>query len=229
MMTLSKPENEQLIGPDIRVVVVEDRDILRRNIERWLKRTPGFKCLGTFSNAAEALRGIPKCQPDVVLMDIQLPGISGVECTAQLKKQMPGLHIIMLTVFEDTETIFKALRSGASGYLLKRSPLPAIMEAIREIKRGGAPMTSEIARKVVAAFQEPPATTDGSQNLTAREREIVDLVAQCFTNKEIASKLDISPWTVKIHLGHIFEKLHVRSRSEAVNVVYQRGVHGGPV
>ena len=225
-MTLSQLETKQSHEPNIRVVVVEDREILRRNIERWLNRTQGFKCVGTFSNANDALQVVPECEPDVVLMDIQLPGISGIECTAQLKRRMPNLHIMMLTVFEDTDTIFKALRAGASGYLLKRSPLPAIMDAIREIKRGGAPMTSEIARKVVAAFQEPSATTDASQNLTVREREILDLAAQYFTNKEIGSKLDISPWTVKIHMANIFEKLHVRSRRDAVNLY--RGHGPGP-
>ena len=212
----------------IKVAVVEDSDTLRRNLERWLNRTAGFKCVGTCVNGTDALKQVPEWRPDVVLMDIQMPQISGVECTAQLKRLLPKLQIMMLTVYEDTETIFKALRAGASGYLLKRSALPAIGEAIQELQRGGAPMTSEIARKVVEAFQETiTATVKGpEETLTTREQEILGLLAEGFSNKEIAVRLDISPWTVKIHLGHIFEKLHVRCRVEAVRAFMKKS--GGP-
>jgi DNA-binding NarL/FixJ family response regulator len=159
-------------------------------------------------------------------MDIQMPGISGVECTAQLKRQLPTLQIMMLTVYEDTETIFKALRAGASGYLLKRSSQQEILGAIREIRQGGAPMTSAIARKIVAAFQEPLPQADESTVLTDREKDILDWLSKGFSNKEIAAKLDISPFTVKVHLAHIFEKLHVRSRTEAVMAYIQQQGEG---
>jgi DNA-binding NarL/FixJ family response regulator len=149
-------------------------------------------------------------------MDISMPGISGVECTAQLRKTMPGLQIIALTVYQDTETIFEALRAGASGYLLKRSSMTDILNAIRDIRQGGAPMTSTIARRIVEAFQKPPRADGVDSELTEREREILDSLSKGFSNKEIAGKLEISPLTVKAHLAHIFEKLHVRSRTEAV-------------
>jgi len=208
--------------PPISVAVVDDSATLRRNVARWLDRTPGFKCVGSYGDGSEALAGIPELPPDIVLMDIQMPGISGVDCTAQLKRQFPAIHIIMLTVYEDTETIFKALRAGASGYLLKRSSQTEILNAILEIRQGGAPMTSAIARKVVLAFQEPVDKADDSNTLTEREKDILDWLAKGYSNKEIGAHLDISPFTVKVHLAHIFEKLHVRSRTEAVMAYLQR-------
>jgi DNA-binding NarL/FixJ family response regulator len=207
----------------IRVGVVEDNATLRRNLERWLVRTPGFKFAGSCGSGEEALEQVSQWKSDVVLMDIQMPGISGVECTAQLKRQLPTLQIMMLTVYEDTETIFKALRAGASGYLLKRSSQQEILGAIREIRQGGAPMTSAIARKIVTAFQEPLPQADESTLLTGREKDILDWLTKGFSNKEIAARLDISPFTVKVHLAHIFEKLHVRSRTEAVMAYLQQG------
>jgi len=212
----------------IKVAVVEDSDTLRRNLERWLNRTAGFKCVGTCANGAAALKQVPDWEADVVLMDIQMPGMSGVECARQLKRLLPKLQIMMLTVYEDTETIFNALRAGASGYLLKRSALPAVGDAIQELRRGGAPMTSEIARKVVEAFQEQTAAAvkSAEETLTIREQEILGLLTEGLSNKEIAARLDISPWTVKIHLGHIFEKLHVRCRVEAVRSYMKQS--GGP-
>jgi DNA-binding NarL/FixJ family response regulator len=198
----------------IRVLIVDDSATLARNIERWLHRTEGFKCVGVCPDGATALNLAPQKKPDVVLMDIQMPGMTGVECTAALKKKIPAVQIIVLTVYEDTETIFKALRAGASGYLLKRSSPTEIINAIRDIRRGGAPMTSAIARKIVLAFQEP--VSSGEADLTEREREILNYLAKGFSNKEIGAELNISPFTVKAHLAHIFEKLHVRSRTEAV-------------
>lgn len=201
----------------IAVAVVEDSPTVRRNLNRWLDRTPGFKCVATCSNGAEALRVIPQCKPQVVLMDIEMPRMSGVECTAQLKRLLPSAQIVILTVYEDTDTIFKALRAGACGYLLKRCSPQEILNAIRDILTGGAPMTSAIARKLVAAFQEPvPQETTAPPPLSAREREILNLLAAGLSNKEIGAKLDLSPFTVKNHLARVFEKLHVRCRTEAV-------------
>jgi DNA-binding NarL/FixJ family response regulator len=149
-------------------------------------------------------------------MDIEMPRMSGVECTAQLKRLLPSAQIVILTVYEDTETIFKALRAGACGYLLKRCSPQEILNAIRDILQGGAPMTSAIARKLVAAFQEPVPQETAAPPLSAREREILDLLAAGLSNKEIGAKLNLSPFTVKNHLARVFEKLHVRCRTEAV-------------
>lgn len=200
----------------VTVAVVEDSPTVRRNLNRWLDRTPGFKCVCTCANGVEALRVIPDRRPRVVLMDIQMPEMSGVECIVRLKEVLPTVQIIVLTVYEDTETIFKALRAGACGYLLKRSSLLEILSAIRDILQGGAPMTSAIARKLVSTFQEPVHPADPGTALSGREREILDLLAQGDSNKEIGAKLNLSPFTVKNHLARVFEKLHVRCRTQAV-------------
>ncbi len=214
-VTAARPDAARAAGP-ITVAVVEDSPTVRRNLSRWLDRTPGFQCLCTCANGAEALRVLPGCRPQVVLMDIQMPEMSGVECTARLKSLLPEVQIMVLTVYEDTETIFKALRAGACGYLLKRSSHQEILTAIREILQGGAPMTSAIARKLVTAFQEPVQPPDPATLLSPREREILDLLAQGLANKEIGARLNLSPFTVKNHLARVFEKLHVRCRTEAV-------------
>ncbi len=198
------------------VAVVEDSPTVRRNLKRWLDRTPGFKCVCTCANGVEALRVIPNHRPQVVLMDIQMPQMSGVECTARLKQLLPDAQIMVLTVYEDTETIFKALRAGACGYLLKRSSHQEILNAIRDILQGGAPMTSAIARKLVTAFHEPVSSTASATTLSEREREILESLAQGLSNKEIGARLNLSPFTVKNHLARVFEKLHVRCRTEAV-------------
>ncbi|HEX3720616.1 MAG TPA: response regulator transcription factor [Verrucomicrobiae bacterium] len=200
----------------IPVAVVEDNPTVRRNLERWLNRAAGFRCVCSCSDGEEALRSLPGHQPKVVLMDIQMPKMSGVDCAARLKAILPETQIIMLTVYEDTDTIFKALRAGASGYLLKRCIHGEIVHPIREILQGGAPMSSAIARKVVAAFHEPVKPEKAHVVLSAREREILDLLAEGLSNKEIAAKLNVSPYTIKNHLAKVFEKLHVRSRTEAV-------------
>ena len=198
------------------VALVEDSAPLRRNLERMLRRSPGVRCVCACGSAEEALEQIPRHKPDVVLMDINLPGASGIECTAALKLQLPAMQVIMLTVYEDTASIFSALKSGACGYLLKRSSPGEILEALTTVQTGGAPMTSEIARKIVMTFQTPaPAVADGP-SLSAREQEILDLLSQGKVSKEIADHLSISYHTVRVHTKHIYEKLHVRSRSEAV-------------
>ena len=203
-------------GPPITVAVVEDNSMVRRNLERLINRAPGFHCVRACADGLEALRVLPGHKPKVVLMDIQMPKMSGVDCVARLKTVLPSAQIIMLTVYEDTDTIFKALRAGASGYLLKRCAHDAILHAIREILEGGAPMSIGIARKVVAAFHEPAPPENAQLVLSAREREILNLLAQGLSNKEIGAKLNLSQFTVRNHLAKVFEKLHVRSRIEAV-------------
>jgi DNA-binding NarL/FixJ family response regulator len=154
-------------------------------------------------------------------MDIQMPGMSGIDCTAQLKQLLPALQIIVLTVYEDTDTIFDALRAGACGYLLKRSSPQQILNAIQDILQGGAPMTSAIARKLVNVFQAPVAPSSAATALSPREREVLDLLAQGLSNKEIGAKLNLSPFTVKNYLARVFEKLHVRCRTEAVMAYFR--------
>jgi DNA-binding NarL/FixJ family response regulator len=204
-------------APTIAAVgVVEDNPGLRRSFERLVSRAPGCRCVGAWPDGQSALDQLPALQPDVVLMDIHLPGMSGIECTARLKRLSPRTQVIMVTVYEDTDNIFRALQAGASGYLLKRASSADILEAIVEVRQGGAPMSSEIARRVVEAFRTPLPEPDEPTGLSARERELLELLAQGFSNKEIAERLGIAYQTVKVHLKHIYEKLHVRSRTEAL-------------
>ena len=199
------------------IALVEDSAPLRRNLERMLRRAPGVRCVCACGSAEEALEQIPNCKPDVVLMDINLPGASGIECTARLKQQLPAMQVIMLTVYEDTPSIFNALKAGACGYLLKRSSPAEILEALTAVQTGGAPMTSEIARKIVMTFQTPAPISGDAATLSVREQEILKLLSQGKVSKEIADALSISYHTVRVHTKHIYEKLHVRSRAEAVS------------
>ena len=200
----------------ISVAIVEDNPEVRRNLSRYIGGAPGFRCACACASAEEALRLIPQSPPDVVLMDIQLPRMSGIACTAELKKTLPSVPVMMLTVYEDTDAIFNALQAGASGYLLKRSDPAKVLDAVKELYHGGAPMTGEIARKVIDSFHRAPATASPEDKLTTREEEILDHLAKGFVTKEIADKLAISPATVRYHLRHIYDKLHVHSRVEAV-------------
>jgi DNA-binding NarL/FixJ family response regulator len=199
----------------IKVGIVEDNKTLREGFETLLNRTPGFKCVCACETVAEALKKIPRAEPDVVLMDIQLPDATGVECTAKIKEQMPKLQIVILTVYEDSERIFKALRAGACGYLLKRAQPETVLAAVQEAHEGGVPMTPEIARKVIGQFRQQAATTTQVEGLTDREREVLELVMQGLGNKAIADRLSVTVAAVKWHLQHIYEKLHVHSRTEA--------------
>lgn len=197
------------------VAIVEDNATLRSFLVDLINATPGHRCLCACDSAEEALVKIPKHQPNVVLMDIHLPRQSGIECTAQLRHELPETHVIILTVYKDIDTIFKALKAGACGYLLKRSKESEILEAIAEVRAGGAPMTSEIARMLVRSFREPTSAKATETSLSTREKEILAQLAEGLANKEIAAKLSISVSTVRSHLLHIYEKLHVRGRTEA--------------
>lgn len=201
------------------IAIVEDNPGLGESLRAVVESTPDCRCLGLWQSGEAALKELPTLQPDVVLMDIHLPGISGIETTARLKMHLPGLLVMMVTVYRDHDKIFEALKAGASGYLLKRSSPAEVRKAILDLRGGGAPMSAEIARRVVEAFHKPTmpdgkAVVEGAQ-LTKRETEILDLLAQGLANKEIADRLTLSTETVRVHLKRIYDKLHVRSRTEA--------------
>jgi DNA-binding NarL/FixJ family response regulator len=198
------------------VVLVEDNDQLRNTLARVLNRAPDCKCVGQFATAEAALAGLPALRPDVVLMDINLPGMNGVECVRRLKQSLPDTQVVMLTAYEDTDNIFNALAAGASGYLLKRTTSAELLAALREVMAGGSPMTAHIARKVVQSFQRPAAAAQPAENLSPREQEVLDLLAQGLIYKEIADRLGISYETVHTYIRRIYEKLQVRTRTEAV-------------
>lgn len=200
----------------ITVSIVEDSEQVRTTLARLIGRAEGFRCASQYSNAEAALEGLPQDRPDVVLMDINLPGMNGVECVRRLKAAVPSLQMLMLTVYEDTENIFAALAAGASGYLLKRTPRAELLEAIREVHRGGSPMTTHIARKVVQSFQRTGVSPQPTENLSPREQEVLDFLARGFLYKEIAENLGISYETVHTYIRRIYEKLQVRTRTEAV-------------
>jgi len=199
----------------ISVAIVEDNAGLRNSLALLLEETPGLCCVGSFSTGEDALTSLPKQPAEVVLMDINLPRMSGIECTRQLRELLPDVRVIMITVYRDNDKIFKALRAGARGYILKRATPEVILEAISDVHQGGAPMSGEVARKVVEAFQQPDAPKDDTSDLSLREREVLELLAEGRPDKEIASELNISMPTVRYHLKHIYDKLHVRSRTEA--------------
>jgi DNA-binding NarL/FixJ family response regulator len=198
----------------ITVSIVEDSDKLRETFVRVLNRADGFRCVSQYANAEDALKDLPQVKPDVVLMDINLPGMNGVECVRQLKKIAPEIQVMMLTVYEDTENIFDALAAGANGYMLKRTAARELLEAIKEVQSGGSPMTTHIARKVVQSFQRSAAAE--TESLSEREQQVLDLLSRGLIYKEIAEKLGISYETVHTYIRRIYEKLQVRTRTEAV-------------
>jgi len=198
------------------VALVEDDPGLREQLVRILKSAPDIDCVGAFATAEEALEQIPALHPDVVLMDIKLPGMSGIDCVARLKKTLPALQIVMVTVYEDSERIFLALKAGASGYLLKSSPPEQLLAAIRDVHAGGAPMSSHIARKVVRHFHGLGPAPEQKPPLSPRERQVLDLLSTGFIYKEIADQLDIGVETVRTHVKSICQKMHARNRLEAV-------------
>jgi DNA-binding NarL/FixJ family response regulator len=200
----------------IRVSIIED-DVQARSIfADWLRRAPGFDCLSEHGTAESALEDLPAKKPDVVLTDINLPGMSGLDVVRRLKGVLPATQFVMLTVYEDADHIYNALTAGASGYLLKQTPRTKLLEALRDVHAGGSPMTSNIARKVVQAFQQVRPVTDETADLSGREKEVLDLLARGFLYKEIAESLGISVPTVNTYIRRIYEKLQVRSRAQAV-------------
>jgi DNA-binding NarL/FixJ family response regulator len=200
----------------IRVAIVEDNKTILENLKRFIQAMPDFRCVCTCTTAEEALQVLPSHQLEVVLMDIQLPKLSGIECTARLKRLLPSVQIIMITVYEDTERISAALRAGACGYLLKRCTPEELVAAVREARLGGVPMPREIARKVIAAFQQPITTAAEIEELRPSEKKIIELLALGLPNKEIANRLGLGTRTVRWHLENIYGKLHVNSRTEAI-------------
>jgi DNA-binding NarL/FixJ family response regulator len=200
----------------IRIAVVEDDYTVREVLEILLNGSPGFSCVAVYGNGEDAVARLPALNPDVVLMDINLPGINGIECILKLKEQLHSMLFIMLTVFEDSDAIFQSLSAGASGYLLKQTPPVKLLEAIQDVYNGGSPMSREIARKVVQSFQPLNSTVSSEINLTKREEEILSYLVKGLLYKEIAGKLFIGVETVRTHIRHIYEKLQVRTRSEAI-------------
>ena len=200
----------------ITVAIVDDDKDVRDGIAVLINGTGGYQCVGAYASAEEAIDQIPKAAIDVVLMDINMPQVSGIECVTKLKQRQPSLQIMMLTSFEDDDKIFQSLLAGASGYLLKKTPPAKLLEAIEEIHKGGSPMSNQIARKVVETFQRSASPQDETINLTQREQEILSHLAKGYRYKEIADTLFISVETVRTHLRNIYDKLHVRSRTEAV-------------
>lgn len=200
----------------IAVSIVEDDPGVRSSLVKLINSSPGYRCVSQHSNAENALDEIPKLKPDVALMDINLPGINGVECVRKLKPMLPRTQVIMLTVYQNTDNIFKALAAGATGYLLKQTPPAELLAAIRDVNAGGSPMSGHIARKIVQSFQESGSLSQPAEALSPREAEVLDLLAKGFLYKEIADQMGISYATVHTHIRHVYEKLHVRSRTEAV-------------
>jgi DNA-binding NarL/FixJ family response regulator len=200
----------------LKVALVEDQPKVRESWHRLINSFPDFRCICACASGEEALRVIPELRPDVILMDIFLPRMSGIECTARLKQQLPDTQILILTAMDDQELVFMALEAGADGYLLKRTKPMDLRAALLDVLRGGAPMTSQIARRVIESFRRKAKTRDESVKLSVREEQILMLLSQGYPNKLIADKLDLSIDTVCSHLKHVFEKLHVNSRTEAV-------------
>jgi DNA-binding NarL/FixJ family response regulator len=201
--------------PLTRVAIVEDNETLRKYLAKLVSNA-GYRCVCSCGSAEEARIKILDCKPHVVLMDIHLPGQSGIDCTSFLREQMPEVQVIMLTVYKDMDMIFEALKAGACGYVLKRAEEQDILDAIAEVRAGGAPMTSQVARMVVRSFRQDSNEKSDTDKLSPREMEVLALVAKGYVNKEVASQLNISYGTVRTHLAHAFEKLHVRCRAEAV-------------
>jgi DNA-binding NarL/FixJ family response regulator len=200
----------------IKVAIVDDDEGIRTSLASLIRRAPALKLIGDYADAEAALKDIPRRTPDVVLMDINLPGMNGVECVRQLKAAVPEVQFLMLTVYEDSDSLFNSLKAGASGYLLKRTASARLLEAIRDVHAGGSPMTPQLARRVVQYFSRPGSGASTVANLTPGEREFLDQLAKGYAYKEIADRMTISIDTVRSYVRTVYEKLHVHSRTEAV-------------
>lgn len=207
---------------EIAVSIVEDIPEVRESIEQLLRNSADFLLIGSYTNAEQAEKDLCINPPDIVIMDINLPGKNGIECIAGLRERCTDTQFIMFTIFEDDQKVFDALEAGAHGYLLKKTPKEKILEALKELHEGGSPMSTQIARKVIQAFQKGNSQNAEADVLTRKEREILDLLAKGFLYKEIAEKTVTSINTVKQHIHNIYEKLHVQNRTEAINKVYKR-------
>ncbi|HOC55431.1 MAG TPA: response regulator transcription factor [Verrucomicrobiota bacterium] len=206
----------------IKVAIVDDDDGIRSSLASLIRRAPALRLVGDYPDAEAALKDIPQRPPDVVLMDINLPGMDGVECVRQLKGSLPAVQFLMLTVYEDSDSLFNSLKAGASGYLLKRTATTRLLEAIRDVHGGGSPMTPQLARRVVQYFSRTVGGDDPVSRLTPGEREFLEQLAKGYAYKEIADRMGISIDTVRSYVRTVYEKLHVHSRTEAV-VKYLRG------
>ena len=204
----------------ISLAIVEDLDEVRDGLKNFISLSQDFKILDTFKTAEEALYDIPKLKPDIVIMDINLPGMDGIECIKQVKDKSPGTQFMMFTVYENDEKVFEALKAGASGYLLKNTGLVQLVESIKELHTGGSPMSANIARKLVTVFRNSEKGNTPVDVLSNRENEILQLLAKGLLYKEIATQLVISVATVRQHIHHIYEKLHVQNRTEAINKAF---------
>lgn len=199
----------------IAIAIVEDQREMRESLVEWLGSAPGLRCVGAHATAEEALRRIPGENPDVVLMDINLTGMNGIECVSRLREKLPQIQVLMLTTYDNGDLIFDSLRAGASGYLLKNMPRDELVQALQQLRAGGAPMSLQIARKVIHYFHESAKPSENLRQLTARESEILKLLAKGYLYKEIAEHLGVSMSTVRTHISAVYEKLHVHSRTEA--------------
>jgi DNA-binding NarL/FixJ family response regulator len=220
-------QNAKIKDSAIKVAIVDDEPVIRSGLENLLKRSPGFICVGTYADGESAMSNLPEKPPDVLLMDIQLPGIDGISAIRTLRGELPNTEIIMLTAMEDHDRIFASFTAGASGYLLKHTPPNKILEAIREVSGGGSPMSAPIARRLVKFFgaeRTVPAApnipsvanVEANANLTTREREVLDLMAEGLFYKEAADRMGLSVDTIRAHLRNIYKKLRVRNRTEAI-------------
>ena len=204
----------------ISIAIVEDLAEVRNGLKSFLSLSEGFIVLDTFTTAEEALFDIPKLRPDIVIMDINLPGMNGIECIRQVKTKVPATQFMMFTVYENDEKVFEALKAGASGYLLKNTGLVQLIESLKELHEGGSPMSANIARKLVSVFREKERNSEPVEALSNRENEILLLLSKGLLYKEIADQLSIATNTVRQHIHKIYEKLHVQNRTEAINKVF---------
>lgn len=204
----------------ITLAIVEDLDEVRDGLKNFISLSSDFKILDTFKTAEEALHDLPKLKPDIVIMDINLPGMNGIECIRQIKSKTPATQFMMFTVYENDEKVFEALKAGASGYLLKNTGLVQLIESLKELHNGGSPMSANIARKLVTLFRNEQKEAPNVEILSSRENEILQLLTKGLLYKEIADQLSISVSTVRQHIHHIYEKLHVQNRTEAINKAF---------